>query len=61
MYRINQLKLNINHTTDELKVKLCNTLKMEFDDIDWSSFTILHRSKNKRDGVYYCNKRDTVD
>ena len=49
MYRINQLKLNINHSDDELKLKLCKVLKVELKDIDWSTLTILRKSIDARD------------
>ena len=49
MYRINQLKLNINHSDDELKLKICKILKVEPKDIDWSTLTILRKSIDARD------------
>ena len=49
MYRINQLKLHINHSDDELKLKLCKILKVELKDIDWSTLTILRKSIDARD------------
>ena len=49
MYRINQLKLHINHSDDELKLKLCKILKVELKDIDWATLTILRKSIDARD------------
>ena len=49
MYKINQLKLNINHSENDFKSKIAKTIKVSVDDIDWSTLIILHKSIDARD------------
>ncbi len=49
MYRLNQIKLNICHDDYDLKKKIAKLVKLSVDDIDWSTFIILHKSIDARD------------
>lgn len=49
MYRLNQIKLNINHSDSDFKNKIAKLLKVSVDDIDWSTLIILHKSIDARD------------
>ena len=49
MYKLNQIKLNINHSDADFKLKIAKTLKVKVDDIDWSTLIILHKSIDARD------------
>lgn len=49
MYKINQIKLNINHSDSDFKSKIAKTIKVSVDDIDWSTLIILHKSIDARD------------
>ena len=49
MYRLSQLKLNIGSSVDDLKKKLVATLKINAQDIDWTTFKILKKSIDARD------------
>lgn len=49
MYRLNQIKLNINHSDSDFKNKIAKLLKVSVDDIDWSALIILHKSIDARD------------
>ena len=49
MYRLNQIKLNINHDEKDLKARIAKIIKVSVDDIEWSTLTILHRSIDARD------------
>lgn len=54
MYRLNQVKLNINHSEDDLRKKTAGILKVKYEDIDQSSFIILHKSIDARDKNNIC-------
>ena len=49
MYKLNQVKLNINHSESDFKFKIAKTIKVSVDDIDWSTLLILHKSIDARD------------
>ena len=49
MYKLNQIKLNINHSEADFKSKIAKTTKVSVDDIDWSTLLILHKSIDARD------------
>lgn len=49
MYKLNQIKLNINHSDSDFKSKIAKTLKVGVDDINWETFIILHKSIDARD------------
>ena len=49
MYKLNQIKLNINHSEADFKSKIAKTIKVSVDDIDWSTLLILHKSIDARD------------
>ena len=49
MYRLNQIKLNINHSDEDLKKKIAKVTQVCVDDIDWSTFKILHKAIDARD------------
>ena len=49
MYRINQIKLNINHSDYDFKSKIAKLVKVSVDDIEWSTLIILHKSIDARD------------
>ena len=46
MYRLNQLKLNINHTEDDFRKKIEKIVGT--DKIDWATLIILHRAIDAR-------------
>ena len=49
MYKLNQIKLNINHSDADFKSKIAKTLKVKVSDIDWATLIILHKSIDARD------------
>ena len=49
MYWLSQIKLNIGSSVDDLKKKLVATLKINAQDIDWTTFKILKKSIDARD------------
>ena len=49
MYKLNQVKLNIYHSDEDLKKKIAKTAGVGVDDIDWSTLIILHKSIDARD------------
>lgn len=49
MYKLNQIKLNINHSNADFKTKIAKTLKVKVSDIDWATLIILHKSIDARD------------
>lgn len=49
MYRLNQIKLNINHSESDLKTEIAKAIKVSVADIDWSTLIILHKSIDARD------------
>lgn len=49
MYRLNQIKLNIYHSDDDLRKKIAKTIGVSVGDIDWSTLIILHKAIDARD------------
>ena len=49
MLRINQIKININHSDYDLRVIIAKTINLSVDDINWSTLIILHKSIDARD------------
>ena len=49
MYKLNQVKLNINHSDNDFKAKIAKLVKVSVDDIEWSTLIILHKSIDARD------------
>ena len=49
MYRLNQVKLNVNHSESDFKNKIAKLIRVSVDDIDWSTLIILHKSIDARD------------
>ena len=49
MYKLNQIKLNIDHSNDDFKRKIAKTVGVSVADIDWSTLIILHKSIDARD------------
>lgn len=49
MYRLNQVKLNIYHSEEDLRLKVAKVLSVSVDEIDWSTLIILHRAIDARD------------
>lgn len=54
MYKLNQVKLNIKHSELDLRKKVSHMLKINVDDINWSTFIILHKSIDARDKKNIC-------
>ncbi|MBQ2204566.1 MAG: hypothetical protein II411_01570 [Lachnospiraceae bacterium] len=48
MYKLSQIKLNINHSENDLKRKIAKAVKVSVDHIDWSTLIILHKSIDAR-------------
>ncbi len=49
MYRLNQIKLNINHSEKEFKKKIAKIANVSVADIDWATLVILHKAIDARD------------
>ena len=49
MYRLNQIKLNIYHNENDLRLKIAKSIGVSVDDIDWSTLIILHKAIDARD------------
>ena len=49
MYRLNQIKLNINHSEKEFKNKISKVANVSVADIDWATLVILHKAIDARD------------
>ena len=49
MYRLNQIKLNIHHNENDLRLKIAKSISVSVDDIDWSTLIILHKAIDARD------------
>ena len=49
MYRLNQIKLNINHSEKEFRKKIAKIANVSVADIDWSTLIILHKAIDARD------------
>ena len=49
MYRLNQIKLNINHSEKEFRKKIAKIANVSVADIDWATLVILHKAIDARD------------
>ncbi len=49
MYRLNQIKLNINHSEKEFKNKISKVANVSVADIDWATLVILHKAIDARE------------
>ena len=55
MYRIDQIRLSIDHSEDDLRKKILKKVTFGTDLINWSSLKILHKSIDSRDknNIFY--------